>query len=155
MSRDRFLKPAGWVTIAMAMLSPGGASAYEFRLVPSLAAREGYNSNIYFTPQDPVESWVTKVTPGLDVSGKTERLDAAAGGNLTWWWYNADSNLNTIDYDVRGRAAYRFTDHVPRLGDRRSTGRSRARTGSSRPRAWCRTSRWITGRTTPRRRRSP
>ena len=110
MSRDRFLKPAGWVAIAMAILSPGGASAYEFRLVPSLAAREGYNSNIYFTPQDPVESWVTKVTPGLDVSGRTERLDAAAGGNLTWWWYNADSNLNTMDYDVRGRAAYRFSD---------------------------------------------
>jgi len=110
MSLDRFLKPAGWATIAMAMLSPGGASAYEFRLVPSLAAREGYNSNIYFTPQDPVESWVTKVTPGLDLSGKTERLDAAAGGNVTWWWYNADSNLNTFDYDVRGRAAYRFSD---------------------------------------------
>jgi len=95
--------------MAMAMLSPGGASAYEFRLVPSLAAREGYNSNIYFTPQDPVDSWVTKVTPGLDVSGKTERLDAAAGGSLTWWSYSADSNLNTYDYDVRGRAAYRFT----------------------------------------------
>ena len=110
MSLDRFLKPAGWATIAMAMLSPGGASAYEFRLVPSLAAQEGYNSNIYFTPQDPVDSWVTKVTPGLDVSGKTERLDAAAGGNLTWWSYNADSNLNSFDYDVRGRAAYRFSD---------------------------------------------
>ena len=57
-----------------------------------------------------MDSWVTKVTPGLDVSGKTERLDAAAGGNLTWWWYNADANLNTVDYDVRGRAAYRFSD---------------------------------------------
>jgi hypothetical protein len=109
MSLDRFLKPAGWATIAMAILSPGGASAYEFRLVPSLAAQEGYNSNIYFTPQDPVDSWVTKVTPGLDLSGKTERLDAAAGGNLTWWSYNADANLNNFDYDVRGRAAYRFS----------------------------------------------
>src|SRR5512135_3391209 len=109
MSLDRFLKPAGWVTIALAVLSSGGASAYEFRLVPSLAAREGYNSNIYFTPQDRVDSWVAKVTPGLDVSGKTERLDAAAGGNVTWWSYNADSNLNTFDYDVRGRFAYRFS----------------------------------------------
>ena len=80
MSLDRFLKPAGWVTIAMAMLSPGAASAYEFRLVPSLAAQEGYNSNIYFTPQDPVESWVTKVTPGLDVSGKTETAGRGGGG---------------------------------------------------------------------------
>jgi hypothetical protein len=110
LSRDRFLKAVGWVTIAMAILSPAGASAYEFRLVPSLAAREGYNSNLYFTPQDRVDSWVTKISPGLDVSERTERLDAAAGGNLTWWWYNADSNLNTFDFDVRGRAAYRFYD---------------------------------------------
>ena len=109
MSHDRFLKSAGWVTIAMAILSPAGAFGYDFRLVPSLAAQEGYNSNIYFTPQDRVDSWVTKVTPGLDVSGKTERLDAAVGGNLTWWSYNADSNLNTFDYDARGRAAYRFS----------------------------------------------
>ena len=110
MSHDRFLKPAGWVTIAMAILSPAGALGYDFRLVPSLAAREGYNSNIYFTPQDRVDSWITRVAPGLDVSGRTERLDAAAGGNLIWWWYSADSNLNTVDYDVRGRAAYRVTD---------------------------------------------
>ncbi|MCP2500226.1 MAG: outer membrane beta-barrel protein [Deltaproteobacteria bacterium] len=110
MSHDRFLKPAGWVTIAMAILSPAGALGYDFRLVPSLAAREGYNSNLYFTPQDRVDSWVTRVAPGLDVSGRTERLDAAAGGNLIWWWYSADSNLNTVDYDARGRAAYRFTD---------------------------------------------
>ena len=98
------------MAIALAILSPLAAYGYEFRLVPSLAAREGYNSNIYFTSQDRVDSWVTKVTPGLDVSGKTERLDAAAGGSLIWWWYSADENLNTLDYDVRGRVAYRFSD---------------------------------------------
>jgi hypothetical protein len=28
---------------------------------------------------------------------------------VTWWSYNTDSNLDTFDYDVRGRAAYRFS----------------------------------------------
>jgi len=96
--------------LAMAILFPGVALGYEFRLVPSLAAQEGYNSNIYFTPQDRVNSWVTRVAPALDVSGKTERLDAAIGGSLIWWWYSADANLNAMDYDARGRVAYRFSD---------------------------------------------
>jgi len=98
------------VAIALAILSPLAAYGYEFRLVPSLAAQEGYNNNIYFTSQDRVDSWVTKVTPGLDVSGRTERLDASAGGSLFWWWYSADENLNSLDYDFRGRVAYRFSD---------------------------------------------
>jgi len=110
LSHDRFLRAAGRVAIAMAILSPAGAFGYEFRLVPSLAAQEGYNSNIYFTSQDRVDSWVTKVTPGLDLSGKTERLDAALSGNLYWLRYNADSNLDTTDYAGRGRVTYRFSD---------------------------------------------
>ncbi|MGZ8450211.1 MAG: outer membrane beta-barrel protein [Candidatus Deferrimicrobiaceae bacterium] len=110
MSHNRFLKPAGWVAIEMAILSPVGASAYEFRLVPSIAAQEGYTSNLYFTSNDRVDSWVTTVTPGLEAAGKTERLDAALSGNLYWLRYNADSSLDTTDYAGRGRVAYRFTD---------------------------------------------
>ena len=101
-----------------------------------------------------MESWVTKVTPGLDVSGKTERLDAAAGGNLTWWSYNADSNLNNFDYDVRGRAAYRFSTEF-RASATADTGRSRPRNGIFETTGWCRTSRWITGRITPHPRSTP
>ncbi|MGB7631696.1 MAG: outer membrane beta-barrel protein [Candidatus Deferrimicrobium sp.] len=109
MSRDRFLKPAGWVALAMAILSPPAAFGYEFHLVPYLSLTEGYNSNVFFTEKDRLDSWVSKIAPGLDVSSRTERLDASLGGNLLWWQYNGDSSLNTMDWDARGRAAYRFT----------------------------------------------
>lgn len=125
MSPDRFLKPAGWVTIAMAILSPAGAFGYDFRLVPSLSAREEYNSNLFFTEQNRVDSWVTTVTPGLEAAGKTERMDAALSGNLYWLRYNADSSLDTTDYAGRGRLGYRFTPEfrVAGTGEHRKESR--------------------------------
>ena len=62
-----------------------------------------------------------KIAPGLDVSGRTERLDAALGGNLLWWQYTGASSLNTMDWDVRGRVAYRLTTEfrVSATGDYR------------------------------------
>lgn len=109
MSRDRFLKSAGGAAIAMVLLGPLAASAYDFRLVPSLSAREEYDSNLFFTGQNREDSWVTTVTPGLEAAGKTERADAAVSGNLYWLRYNADSSLDTTDYAGRGRLGYRFT----------------------------------------------
>jgi hypothetical protein len=109
------------MAIALAILSPLAAYGYEFRLVPYLSLTEGYNSNVFFTEQDHVDSWVAKIAPGLDVSGRTERLDAALGGNLLWWHYTGESSLNTMDWDVRGRVAYRLTTEfrVSATGDYR------------------------------------
>jgi len=121
LSPDRFLKPAGWVAITLAILSPLAAHGYEFRLVPYLSLTEGYNSNVFFTEKDRLDSWVAKIAPGLDMSERTERLDASLGGNLLWWQYSGDSSLNTMDWDARGRAAYQFTTgfRVSATGDYR------------------------------------
>lgn len=109
MSRDRLLKRALGVAAVLATLMPAGASAYEFRLVPSVAAREEYNDNIFFTQEDAVDSWITTVTPGLLMSGRTERMDAALSGDASWLWYSEDSDLNATDFDTKGRFSYRFT----------------------------------------------
>jgi hypothetical protein len=93
----------------MAILSPSGAFGYDFRLLPSLSAREEYNSNLFFTRENREDSWVTTVIPGLEAAGKTERLDAALSGNLRWLRYNADPSLDAKEYAARGRLGYRFT----------------------------------------------
>ena len=109
MSLDRFPMIAGRAAIALAILLPLSAYGYEFRLVPSLAAREEYNSNLFFTNQDQLDTWRTTVTPGLEAAGKTERLDAALSGNVSQLWYSADSGLDDWNFDAKGRIAYRFT----------------------------------------------
>jgi hypothetical protein len=88
------------------------ALADEFKLTPSIAARQEYNDNIFFDTSHPRDSFITRVTPGLELIERTERLDLRLSGALTPYVYWADSNLNSVDQDYSGRAAYRLT---PRL----------------------------------------
>jgi hypothetical protein len=109
LSRDPFLKGALAVAAALFAFFPAGAFGYEFRLVPSVDAREEYNTNIFFTQDDSVDSWITTVTPGLLIGGKTERMDAGLSGDASWLWYSEDSELNTTNFDTKGWFSYRVT----------------------------------------------
>jgi hypothetical protein len=88
------------------------AFADEFKLTPSIAARQEYNDNIFFDTSRARDSFITRVTPGLELIERTERLDLRLSGSLTPYVYWADSNLNSVDQDYSGRAAYMLT---PRL----------------------------------------
>jgi hypothetical protein len=90
----------------------GAAMADEFKLTPSIAARQEYNDNIFFDTSKPKDSFITRVTPGLELIERTERLDLRLSGALTPYVYWEDSNLNSVDQDYSGRVAYLLT---PRL----------------------------------------
>jgi hypothetical protein len=88
------------------------ALADEFKLTPSIAARQEYNDNIFFDTSRPKDSFITRVTPGLELIERTERLDLRLTGSLTPYVYWEDSSLNSVDQDYGGRVAYLLT---PRL----------------------------------------
>jgi hypothetical protein len=88
------------------------ALADEFKLTPSIAARQEYNDNIFFDTSRPKDSLITRVTPGLELIERTERLDLRLTGSLTPYVYWDDSSLNSVDQDYGGRVAYLLT---PRL----------------------------------------
>ncbi len=108
MSRDRFLLGVA-AAVALALLFPAAVGAYDFRLVPSVGVREEYNSNLFFLRDDEVDDWLTTVSPGLEMSWKTERLDAMLSGTAYWMNYRDESDLDTTDYTVRGRLAWRLS----------------------------------------------
>jgi hypothetical protein len=88
------------------------ASADEFKLTPSIAVRQEYNDNIFFDTNRAQDSFITRVTPGLEMIERTERLDLRLAGFVTPYVYWEDSNLNSVDQDYSGRAGYLLT---PRL----------------------------------------
>lgn len=94
------------------LLVTGAAMADEFKLTPSVAARQEYNDNIFFDTSKPKDSFITRVTPGLELIDRTERLDLRLAGSLTPYVYWDDSDLNSVDQEYSGRAAYLLT---PRL----------------------------------------
>ncbi len=109
MCRDRFLLSAGAAAVLLALLVPAGAAAYDFRLVPSVAVREEYNNNLFFSQTDREDDWLLTVSPGVDASWKTERSEAGFGARLEWQNYNENSDLDATDYSVSGRFTHRLS----------------------------------------------
>jgi len=117
LSPDRFLK-----TIAAALLSslllPGPwAWGDEFRFTPSLGAKDEYNSNIFFSTSDRTDSFILTVSPRLEVSDRTERLDALLDAGVSQLIYSSDRELDTLDQRYRGALGYRISEGFRLSGD--------------------------------------
>ena len=92
-----------------ALLAAGSAGADELRIVPSLSAKGEYNSNLFFSDGQRVDTYVGTVTPGLEVTSRTERTDAGLSAQVPVRWYTADVDLDKVDQLYQGRLAHRFS----------------------------------------------
>jgi len=88
---------------------PSGATGDEFRVVPSLALKEGYNDNILYTQTDPISSWVTTVSPALTLTNRTEKTDLMLSGLVDIVRYHEESDYNSENQYYRGRLGYTFS----------------------------------------------
>jgi hypothetical protein len=93
--------------ILLALAVPlGTAAAAEFRLVPSLALKEEYNDNIFYSEADRVDDFITTITPGLELVSRTEKLDLNLLALLNVLRYLDTTELNNIDQNYSGRFRY-------------------------------------------------
>ncbi|MFH2075028.1 MAG: outer membrane beta-barrel protein [Pseudomonadota bacterium] len=83
--------------------------ADEFRLVPSIAAREEYNSNIFLSTVDQKRDFVTTLSPGIEIVKRDERLDTGAQIRVDRVEYTDNRDLNATDQTYKGNIRYRFT----------------------------------------------
>ncbi|MDH5299132.1 MAG: outer membrane beta-barrel protein [Desulfobulbaceae bacterium] len=90
-----------------------GAAADERLLIPSVAFRQEYTDNLYFTARDPMDDFIAIVSPALELSEKTERLDASLKAQLDHRRYFDNSDLNSTDQRYSGDLRYSLQ---PRLG---------------------------------------
>jgi hypothetical protein len=88
------------------LLLPGRAKGEELKLIPSLGLKEEYNDNLFFTEKDKKGDFVTTISPGLELSDRTERLDFNLSGHVRGLIYARNADLDDVDYDGRGRFSY-------------------------------------------------
>ena len=93
------------------------ARADEFRIVPSVAAKDEYNSNIYVTPTDPRRDFITTLSPGIALVKRNERLDTGAQVRLDSRYYGENQDLNAIDQTYQGNLKYRLTPNFGLAAD--------------------------------------
>jgi Putative beta-barrel porin 2 len=106
MSRRRSLAAA---LLLGALLAADSAGADELRVVPSFSAKGEYNSNLFFSENPKVGTYIGTVTPGVEITSRTERTDAGVSAYVPARWYTADTNLDKVDQLYQGRLGYRFS----------------------------------------------
>ena len=87
----------------------GAAAAEEVRLTPSLTLKQEYNDNILFAATGKERAFITSLSPALDFSGRSERLDTRVSARLNGLLYEGVSRLNSIDQAYNGGFNYRCT----------------------------------------------
>ncbi|HVP79217.1 MAG TPA: hypothetical protein VMV04_15125 [Thermodesulfobacteriota bacterium] len=108
---DSAVKNIFWTSLALLiplclLLLSGRAKGDEFRLIPSLSLKEQYNDNLFFTVNDKIGDFITILSPGLELSDRTERLDFNLSGHVRGLIYARNTDLDAVDYDGRGRFSY-------------------------------------------------
>jgi len=104
--------------ILATLLLPGlSAWGHEFRITPSLGAKDEYNSNVFFTTGNRIDSFILTVSPGLVVSDRTERMNARLDAVADRLFYTTDHDLDGWDQRYRGELGYRFSEKLGISGD--------------------------------------
>ena len=88
------------------------AAGDEFKVTPAIAVKQEYNDNILYWPSDTQHDFITTTSPELNITDKTERMEANLSGRLDERLYSIHGGLNATDQFYEGSGKYALT---PRL----------------------------------------
>jgi hypothetical protein len=101
--------PLSCVLLLLALVCDGGAAAEELRLAPSFTLRQEYNDNLLFSTTGEEQSFITSISPALELSRRSERLEARLAARMNGLLYEGKSSMNSIDHAYNGGLNYRVT----------------------------------------------
>ncbi len=86
------------------------AQCDEFKLITSVALKEEYNDNIFFTEENEEDDFIFTVSPKLRLIEKTERFYIDLYGRIDSISYSDNNDLDAVDQDYSGRVNYQLTE---------------------------------------------
>ena len=84
----------------------------EIKVTPSLIIQQAYNDNVYFTTANRKGDWTSTISPGLEFTDKTERLDASLSARFNGIYYVDQHDLNAVDQFYRGTLRYSLSEKL-------------------------------------------
>ncbi|RNC69016.1 MAG: hypothetical protein ED859_08540 [Desulfuromonadales bacterium] len=107
----RVLSAAAALIGAVLTLLPVPSIADDFRLVGAAALQQEYIDNLFMTPEDRKDSFITTISGGFEATERTERLDADLTLKLDQIFYTDESRIgDSLNQLYRGGARYRVTE---------------------------------------------
>ncbi len=96
-----------FLLIVILLLScPALIWANEFRLVPSIAAKEEYNDNIMFLPDDIRRDFITTISPSLELVNNTEKIQTDLLARLDRYDYIDNRDFSATDQLYKSKLRY-------------------------------------------------
>jgi outer membrane scaffolding protein for murein synthesis (MipA/OmpV family) len=99
--------------VLLIQFSPTLVWGFEFHLIPSIAIKEEYNSNILLSPTDVKGDYITILSPGVEIVDRTERLNTDLLVRLDQLEYADNHYLSATNQTYSGTSRYLVT---PLLG---------------------------------------
>ena len=65
-----------------------------FKVSPSISLREEYNDNIFLTPRDEEDDFITNIYPAINISYNSNLLTLSLDYGLNFWFYADHPDLN-------------------------------------------------------------
>ena len=98
--------------VALVSMIHGLGYADEFKLTPSVGVRESYDDNLFFSTQNEVDDFITRIFGGLDLLNRTERLDLNLSAKADGLLYADNTDLNDVEQFYKAGIGYRITEAV-------------------------------------------
>ncbi|ABQ26759.1 outer membrane beta-barrel protein [Geotalea uraniireducens] len=95
-------------TACIVMLLHGFSWGDDFTVTPSAALKEEYNDNVFYASRDKRSTFITTISPGLELMERTERLNLNLLARLDSIHYAANSRLDSLDRGYKGRLHYQL-----------------------------------------------
>lgn len=88
------------------------AEADERKVTATIALKEEYSDNLFFTADDAETDFITTVSPGLELNNATDRLNVGLKARWDGSMYQENSGLNALDHDYSGSLRYALTERA-------------------------------------------
>ena len=103
------MKTARYLLIFITIFTVQPVMGNELKLTPSVTLKEEYNDNIFFSVNDRKKDFISTLTPGIELSDRSEKLDVNLLLKVNGILYARTSELSAVDQDYRGRLRYMFS----------------------------------------------
>ena len=100
-----------WITLILAFLCVTGVQAGEWTILPRLTLGEIYSDNIYLDDDNKEGDLITEITPGINISGRSARLEAELDYQMQGLLFISNTDESSIAQQLEARATAEITDN--------------------------------------------
>ena len=94
----------------------GPALAAETELTPSVDLRQEYTDNLFYSPTRQIDTFITRITPGVKGVVRTELMTGSLAARLSALHFSANSDMNDLEQAYEGNGIWRLTPHLKLSG---------------------------------------